>query len=315
MNKTQLYMIVKSEFMEKKAKAESIAYQNLQNAKKNPEFNQLFRKERALIFEIAKNKSQNISDKSLIKELEEVKKQKLAVLKSMNIDQSSLLPKYSCNTCNDTGVISNGRPCDCFTKVLKERLIKQSSMPLSSLHDFTEFNEKIAKNTEHQEQLAKLKKTMQDWIDSKNINRPALISLSGNTGVGKTFLTECTATYALKKGWLVSLISAFGMNNLFLKYHTSKSEDKTSVLDSLLDPDLLIIDDLGTEPLLKNVTIEYLYVVIAERLLQNKSTLITTNLDSSNILARYGERIFSRMFNKRQCRNIFIKGDDLRTNK
>ena len=59
---------------------------------------------------------------------------------------------------------------------------------------------------------------------------------------------------------------------------------------------------------------EYLYLLISERLMQNKSTLITTNLDGEGILTRYGERIFSRIFNKRQCKIFQIKGADLRIN-
>ena len=55
------------------------------------------------------------------------------------------------------------------------------------------------------------------------------------------------------------------MNNLFLSYHTSFGAEKSSYLDTVLDPDVLVIDDLGTEPILKNVTLEYLYLILSER--------------------------------------------------
>ena len=65
--------------------------------------------------------------------------------------------------------------------------------------------------------------------------------------------------------------------------------------------------------MLNNVTKEYLYLVISERMLKSKSTLISTNLDAKNILERYGERIFSRLFDKTKSLLLRIEGHDLRT--
>ena len=306
--------MIKNEYAQKKAKAEAIAFENLQSALKNSAFAELHKKERSLIFDIAYAKSIKKPTTELSQALNKVKEEKFKTLSSMNINETDLQPSYECKICNDSGVAS-GKMCKCFEKRVKERLIAESSNNIQSLHSFKEFNEKITMDSKHQEQLNKLKTFLCSWIDSKTDTKPKLICLSGKTGVGKTFLTECTATYALKNGLLVSLISAFGMNNLFLRYHTSKADEKVSVLDSLMDPDLLVIDDLGTEPILNNVTIEYLYLIISERLLQNKFTLITTNLNGEGILTRYGERIFSRIFNKRQCKSFQIIGSDLRINK
>ena len=111
------------------------------------------------------------------------------------------------------------------------------------------------------------------------------------------------------------MISSFTMNQLFLEYHTAKIENKNYIMANFLDPEVLIIDDLGTEPILKNVTTEYLYLIISERLAQNRKTIISSNLGPNDILSRYGERIFSRVFNKRECKAFNIVGDDLRINK
>ena len=102
------------------------------------------------------------------------------------------------------------------------------------------------------------------------------------------------------------------MNNIFLNYHGSFDKDKSNILSALLDPDLLIIDDLGTEPLFKNVTREYLGVVITERNLHKKRTIITSNLTPNDLLDRYGERIYSRIFSKINSLQIALTGDDLR---
>lgn len=315
MNKTQIYMLVKSEFLEKKAQKESVAYENLMNAKKDLNFLDLYHKERSLRFDIAKNKSNKISTSILEEQLEDVIKLKKQRLDDLKIDENTLSPIYDCKKCEDSGFLKNGKRCECFDKKLKEKLIQESSKNISNLPTFDSFNEKVAKSTEHQNQLLKLKKFMQSWVDNTSDNKQHLITISGDTGVGKSYLTECTATYALKKGYLVSLLTAFSMNNLFLKYISSKNEEKSATFDSLMDPDLLIIDDLGAEPIINNVTVEYLYLIISERLQNKKSTIITTNLEPLSLRDRYGERIFSRLFNKNESFNAKIIGSDLRINK
>ena len=315
MNKTQIYMLTKSEFLENKAKRESVAYENLMQAKQDPIFSSLFHKERTLRFDIAKYKAIKKDCPELIEELNNTINQKNKRLNELNIEEKSLYPIYNCNKCEDSGFLKNGRQCECFVKAFKDKIIKESSKNLSKLPTFDMYNEKVAKNEKHQTQLLKLKQFMQNWVDNTSNDKKHLITISGDTGVGKTYLTECTATYALKKGYLVSLLSSFGMNNLFLKYISSKNEEKTTTFDSLMDPELLIIDDLGAEPIIKNVTIEYLYLIISERLSANKSTIITTNLGPEIIRDRYGERIFSRLFNKKESFNALIIGNDLRINK
>ena len=73
-----------------------------------------------------------------------------------------------------------------------------------------------------------------------------------------------------------------------------------------------MIDDLGTEPILKNITKEYLYNLINVRQVNNKPTFITTNLSLDNILERYDDRIFSRLGNKNLATNIQLTSSDKR---
>ena len=105
------------------------------------------------------------------------------------------------------------------------------------------------------------------------------------------------------------------MNNMFLKYHTSFDANKHIHISPLLDSEFLFIDDLGTEPILKNVTQNYLYLILSERERHNKPTIITTNLMPENILDRYGERIYSRIANKSSSLLVHLTGKDLRLNK
>ena len=91
---------------------------------------------------------------------------------------------------------------------------------------------------------------------------------------------------------------------------------KASEIQNYIDADILLIDDLGSEPVLKNVTVEYLYTILNERLVKNRATCISSNLDSpTKILDRYGERIYSRLANKLLSLNILFTGKDNRTQK
>ena len=110
-------------------------------------------------------------------------------------------------------------------------------------------------------------------------------------------------------------ISSFDLNSLFLDQHLSNSSTQKDYLKELIDVDALIIDDLGTEPMRKNVTKEYLLILLNERISKGKSTIITTNLSPEQVLDKYQERIFSRMFNKRETLILQFNGKNQRLKK
>ena len=83
------------------------------------------------------------------------------------------------------------------------------------------------------------------------------------------------------------------------------------MLDGVLESDVLIIDDFGSEPKTK-ATEEYFYAILNERLVKNKHTIISTNLLPMQILDKYGERTFSRLNNKASSVMLKIENKDLR---
>ena len=101
-------------------------------------------------------------------------------------------------------------------------------------------------------------------------------TLLGVTGSGKTFMLECVATEMLKHNQVVCFKTAFELNELARLYHIGKSYDFADCLNA----DILLIDDLGTEPIFKNVTAEYFLNLINERKIKQKLTIITTNLSN-----------------------------------
>ena len=114
---------------------------------------------------------------------------------------------------------------------------------------------------------------------------------------------------------MVCFVTAFQMNEMMLKYHTTFDSTKSQNLTPLLESDVLIIDDLGSEPIINNVTLNYLFNVLLEREERHKSTIITTNLSSEDVLNRYNERVYSRLFGKQNGAVFNLQGSDLRNYK
>ena len=311
MNKQQILQICLNEIAKSRNNAQQIATNNLMKARSIPGFVEIEKQERMLTFEIGKLKALGEDCKNKILKLKETQKNKQELLEKNNIQPDSLIPNYSCKLCEDTGYIS-GTICKCLSEKMHKKLLESCGVSEKSLASFDQLDHTIAKSQTHQLQLEKIKKYLENLCQDYPNTKIRSIVLSGKTGVGKTFLSECLANEFLKKGYMASFITAFALGNIMLSYHTCFDSQKQSYLDAVLEPDLLVIDDLGTEPIFKNVTIEYLYLVLNERACKNKITLITTNLDLSAILSRYNERIFSRLANKRTGLMTFIDGSDLR---
>ena len=299
------------EFAKKKIIAEKIVAQNLSRVNANPVYKKLDRLERQLVLEISKCKAKTETFKNLKANLETLRTEKNKVLVSMKMKESDLKPKYSCKICSDSGFV-NGRPCECYKKRKNIELIKAFGLSANKDCSFKNFDTKICKNEKQAENLKKIAEILEKWAEKYPNNTKNNIVIVGKTGVGKTHLTSCLANELLEKDVSVCFITAFDLNESFLKYHTSFDKTKYSWIEPFIEADVLFIDDLGTEPILKNVTKNYFYLVLSERERFGRPVIITTNLMLDELNNRYDERICSRLCNKRNSNLIFIDGDDLR---
>ena len=180
-----------------------------------------------------------------------------------------------------------------------------------SLLGGTDFDEKEINGA----QALSLKKAyswMRTYVNSFPDVKYRFVVLSGGTGTGKTMCATAAAREMIKRGHSAVIMSATAFNSLMLKCHTSPYSEREGILADVLGAELLVIDDLGTEPIYNNVTFEYLLVVLSERCRKRLSTIITTNLDTDDFSKRYNERICSRLFDKRMSKVIDFVGDDLR---
>lgn len=215
-----------------------------------------------------------------------------------------------CKKCGDTGFIGE-KLCSCAMP-LYLALVKEDSgikrIPKVTFDD----NRAGDVDCRQSKQLTVLYDKMKEFCDKFYDTRVMFILLTGQSGVGKTTLAYAIANELLSKNLSVCFVTAFEFNNLMLRYHTSDVAKRSQYMDFLLDCDMLIIDDLGTEPVLKSVTKEYLYNVVDTRIVNGKKTMITSNLNLEELMARYGERTVSRMTNKSYSVTRELLGDDLR---
>lgn len=210
----------------------------------------------------------------------------------------------SCPLCHDTGVCQ-GRMCVCVENIREQLEVEQSPM-LKSVPDSLDGVDRSvygSNKTIYNKYISFLKKAVVDG----EIN---FAVIGGKTGTGKTFLGCAATKECMKKGQSVLALSAIALNQKFLAYHCAFLENKQALWDELIEPDVLYIDDLGTEVVLNNVTVTYLYALLVERI--DKKTIITTNLDVMGLEARYGERIISRLLDKRKGAMMVFEGEDLR---
>ena len=83
--------------------------------------------------------------------------------------------------------------------------------------------------------------------------------------------------------------------------------------DELIETPLLMIDDLGTEPMLRGLSVEYLFTLLNERIAAKRHTVVATNLTPLQLKERYGERVASRLLDKSLWAAVQLKGKDLRS--
>lgn len=228
-----------------------------------------------------------------------------------------LEPVYSCSACKDTGYIDNAK-CTCFKQATINLLYEQSNLTdILNSENFDAFSLKYYSNNSidpitgltPQDNAKKVLSICQEYVT--NFPCGDNILFYGNTGVGKTFLSNCIAKALLDKAHSVLYMSAIDLyENLSNKSADNYTGIETPALEEqIMTCDLLIIDDLGTE-LVNSFTSSRLFHCLNNRLQSNLSTIISTNFTLQELMATYSERIFSRISSSYKLLKLF--GDDIR---
>lgn len=232
-----------------------------------------------------------------------------------------LTPSYICRDCKDTGYIDN-RKCHCFKQSEIDMLYRQSNIQdVLQKENFSNFNYELFPDsyTDPQtgrtplENIKMVVKECKDFIT--NFPSGQNLLFFGEPGVGKTYLTNCIAKELLDSSNSVLYLSAIELFEYFSsksEYFDNSSLDNSAFSMQIIESDLLIIDDLGTE-LINSFTNSKLFYCINQRLLNNRSTIISTNYTLPQLMDAYSERIFSRISSSYKI--IRMYGDDIRLTK
>ncbi|MCM1133488.1 MAG: ATP-binding protein [Ruminococcus flavefaciens] len=246
--------------------------------------------------EIEKIKQRNMGAQNLAKQL----------LISHGYPADYLDMHYTCPYCNDTGYIEN-QFCDCmkslFGKLMSEKMNENAHLALSV---FETFSLKYYKGDDYYIMQRILNYT-REYAENFKIDSDNII-MTGETGLGKTHLSLSIANVVLQKGFSVIYDSVINILWNIEREHFSY-EHSSDVLNTVLDADLLILDDLGTEQETKFYN-SMIYNIINTRLVKQKPTIISTNLDRKAMSARYGGKVASRI--STLFKYLQFQGDDIR---
>ena len=241
----------------------------------------------------------------------QLREEKDKILKKLHIDRNYFLPHFQCELCKDTGYITEGyqtKMCRCLEQKIfdieynklnvynmqNQTFDKFNLQYYSDIIDKTKYHSKISPR----ENMKQIKDICEKFIEQFDDPEGKNLLFFGNSGLGKTFLSNCIANELLKKKKTVLYQTAPVMLDTIINYRLDRNSNFSSdIYENLLNVDLLVIDDLGTENM-NNMKFAELFTVINSRLLPKKDkitkTIISTNLDLHELAAVYGERIVSR---------------------
>ena len=251
--------------------------------------------------------------------IEDLREQKEVLLSAFGFPADYMEMHYACPECQDTGYV-DGRKCRCVKKEEIRLLYSQSNIEEVLLREnFDSFSYEYYDDRvvipEIQMTVADYMRQVHTWCKEYVENfekKGGNLIFTGSTGVGKTFLTNCIAKALIDQYQSVIYLSSNDLFDVFSKnkFHYDTEEEMKDMYQYILDCDLLIIDDLGTE--LNNTFVSsQLFYCINERLLRKKSTIISTNLSMTMLRDTYSDRISSRIIS--QYSIIPLYGDDIRT--
>ena len=132
----------------------------------------------------------------------------------------------------------------------------------------------------------------------------------GATGLGKTYLSACIARAVADRGFSVAYESAIRVFSDFeAEKFGNRGEEASDPTRRYFACDLLILDDLGTE-MTTQFTVSALYQIVNTRMLENRATIISTNLPAAELERRYGAQTASRLLGSYELYQF--RGNDIR---
>ncbi|WP_040191128.1 ATP-binding protein [Clostridium culturomicium] len=288
--------------------------------RKIPEVEAIEREIGKLCIKVSINALQDIPNRedhlrSLKESITTLRMRKTELLVSNGFPMDYLDLHYSCNKCKDTGYIGLEK-CSCYKQKLNKLYYKNSDLfTVSDKNNFANFSMDFYSNKNEGPEKYSPRENMKKIVNgclkfmSNFESTDENILFYGNSGTGKTFLSHCMAKELIDSGYFVVYKTA---EELIKNLRDVRFNNNSTLEDHLINCDLLIIDDLGTE-LSSEFSKAELFNLLNTKLLRNKKMLISTNYSLDELLSLYSERITSRLFGNFTLYKFY--GKDIRLQK
>lgn len=206
-------------------------------------------------------------------------------------------PICSCKVCGDKGYLPDGSMCDCLLKLYNQELTRDLSTLLQTGSEQFEKFDLSYYDEPARSQMARVLEICRSFAEGFAPEAPNLL-LQGETGLGKTFLSACIARTVAEQGYTVAYESAGTALGFFetakFQRNSELGEQAGAKVEQYLSCDLMILDDLGTE-MISPYSTSALYSLINTRMVREKTTIISTNLDDAALHRCYTPQILSRL--------------------
>ncbi|MBR5111600.1 MAG: ATP-binding protein [Clostridia bacterium] len=229
-----------------------------------------------------------------------------------------LAPVCKCPSCGDTGFVYDNavqKQCECLKKAYRQALARadgsgQEAQTFASFDPLC-FPDVPLPGTDvtQREHMTVVRDKCRQYADNVGTGPIKTLLLHGGSGLGKTFLLNCVCHEAALRGIGAVCVSAYDLLTDLKSAYFSRTGETADVY---FDAELLLIDDLGMEPLIDNVTVSQIYNLLSSREKRGLYTGITTNLTRDELKNRYTERVSSRLLDRRTGMAIAFLGQDIR---
>ena len=243
--------------------------------------------------------------------------QERAELAALHFEEGYLDDSPICDRCGGNGYIGSAM-CECLRELCRQEQKKELTFLNVGRESFDQFRLDCYPDREDPRLGVNIRAVMEKtfhtcrrYAQSFSERSPNLL-FSGDTGLGKTFLSACVARTVADNGYSVMYESAGHLFSNLERAKFGNDEAARRENERYLACDLLIVDDLGTE-MPGQFTTAALYSLMNDRILSGKPTIISTNLTIEEFEKRYNRQIASRLRGSYQ--RVPFLGDDIRVMK
>lgn len=246
-------------------------------------------------------------------ELEQVRRTQKERMAQLGHEPNALDPVWCCPLCKDTGYVS-GHLCRCVLEKLPANDKNVLPGPVAD-QTFENFRADIFDGSEavrgeltQRDCMLRSCKLCKQYADRFPHNEKPNVILTGQTGLGKSYLLNCIAHRVAEQGYKVALLTAYDLQNRIMAGLRKEGD----VLAPLIECDLLCLDDLGCESDIRNIWLEKLLILVNERVRLHRPIAVATNLTPIQLGERYGDRIASRLRDQTMTMVVPFAGRDVR---